>query len=419
MSDRSNAQGSESPVSTVTHLACDLPLEHGRAVAHNSLEIGGWAYSPGGVAGVIVQIDDRILHASYGLDSPWLEESGFDDPAAAHAAFRLEIDTSDWDRGTRRVVVAAYDRAGSREEIAGEVEVIPFGEPAYTVEARRREIEAGRPVLVLDQPTWSGKGELAEPVQVAGWAFATAGIEAVTVTIDGRIRHDAHHPIFRPDLLDEYGEQVAGRAGFVLDIHPRDCPPGWHRLGVVAIAPDGAVGIETDFLCLAAPEESEAPGPDGALAVDWLDERRRPALREPDAGEDGELTHWRDRALLAEADAAASRNERNLAVMHQQATLRMADDARRQLDATADRLHAAATELAAARDRLGDRDADVESLTGEVDRLTAQLAETVELSERRAATVAAYERSLSWRLTRPLRAVRRAARHLRPGRRAG
>lgn len=56
-------------------LAWDLSIERECAVVHNDLVLTGWAMSPAGISGVIVQIDDRLFHASYGLDTAWLAES--------------------------------------------------------------------------------------------------------------------------------------------------------------------------------------------------------------------------------------------------------------------------------------------------------------------------------------------------------
>jgi SAM-dependent methyltransferase len=256
-------------------LACDLSIDRPGAIVHNELVLSGWAVSPLGISGVVVQIDDRLLHASYGLETSWTAESMPEIPGADRAGYRLEIDTSTWAPGPREVTITAYDQEGSRGDIVGEVEVVPFQPPGYTKEANLAAIAAGGIALQLDAPsTAEPVPEIEGPVEIAGWAYAAEGVEAVLVTIDGRDRYEALRPIARPDLLDDYGEDVAATAGFVLRLHPRDCPPGGHRLSVVAIAGERrAVGVETDFVCLPEAPPTERPAPGAQMPIEWLPSR--------------------------------------------------------------------------------------------------------------------------------------------------
>jgi len=568
-------------------LACDLPIERERTFVHNELLLSGWAASPVGISGVIVQVDERLMHASYGLDTPWLAESLPEVAGSDRAGYRLQIDTSTWAPGPRQVTVTAYDQDGGRSDVAGEVDVVPFVEPRYTAEENLAAIEAGELAMWLERPSPAESApEVEAPVEIAGWAYARGGVGAVLVTIDGKIRAEALQPVFRPDLVDEYGEEVARQAGFVLRLDPRECPPGWHRLSVVATAGDlRAVGLEVDFHCLPKRPPAEIPAPGEAMTIQWrpkariprpsvagtdavlggealrdaerelrrqvaarlaadrdvldvgpadlpalahddasfdlivcfdaiehvadhgaaLDELRRVlradgvllvaaprregaqgvagvlerALRDRFAnvrvarqrallasliadddtlaregamgeeleifkrgqgrpgGEDqmlalagdgelpelppmallappsavrqlrGTIAMWRDRALLAEADAAASRNQANLARMHQEATLRELRDAEHELGTLRQALRDAIAqrdEQAAQRD---EQAAQRASLAAEQEDLRARL----EVAERRATEAetasAALEASSSWRLTRPLRAVKR------------
>jgi SAM-dependent methyltransferase len=257
-------------------LSCDSPIERDDTFVHNELVLTGWALSPVGVSGVIVQIDDRLLHASYGLDTPWLAESLPDLEGSDRAGYRLQIDTSTWVPGRRRIIVTVYDQEGGRDDIAGEVEVVPYKTPKYTTEDRRAAIDAGEIAMWLERPAPTETGaELQVPVEIAGWAYARSGVEAILVTLDERIRHEALHPVFRPDLVDDHGEEVARRAGFLLQLHPRDCAPGWHHLSVVAVDGKGqAVGLETDFLCVPEPPPTEPSTPGEPIPVDWLPEPR-------------------------------------------------------------------------------------------------------------------------------------------------
>jgi SAM-dependent methyltransferase len=236
------------------------------------LVLSGWAVSPVGIGAVVVQIDDRLLYASYGLETPWVAKNMPDLAGADHAGYRLELDTSDWGAGARKVRITAYDRDGARTDVVGEVDVVPFGAPKYTKEENLAAIAAGEMALRLELPsTAKPPPEVASPLQIAGWAYAPKGVDAVFVIVDGRTRYEALHPITRPDLLDDYGADVASKAGFVLRLHSRDVPPGPHRLTVVAV--DGerrAVGVETSFVCRPEPSPAELPAPGAATPIEWL-----------------------------------------------------------------------------------------------------------------------------------------------------
>jgi SAM-dependent methyltransferase len=253
-------------------LGCDFPLDRPGEIVHNELLLTGWALSPVGISGVVVQIGDRLLHASYGLETPWAAENMPELVGADRGGFRLELDTSTWAPGPRKVTITAYDQEGGRGDIAGEVNVLPFETPKHTREENLAAIAAGEIALQLElPPTAETTPEVASPVEIAGWAYAAEGVDAVLVTIDGQTRYEALHPIARPDLLDGYGEEVAAKAGFVLRLHTRDAPPGWHRLSVVAV--DGgqrAVGVETSFVCLPEPSPSDAPDHGAATPIEWL-----------------------------------------------------------------------------------------------------------------------------------------------------
>lgn len=278
-------------------LACDLPIDRTGTVVHNELLLTGWALSPEGIAGVIVQVDDRVLHASYGLDTPWAAESIPDIESAARAGYRLAIDTSTWEPGLRDVTITAYSQDRLHASVSGQVDVIPYGPPPATRDDRRAAISAGEPVLALElPPVHDDSSEIETPVLISGWAYAAGGIEAVLVTIDGQTRYEALHPITRPDLLDDWGDNVAASAGFVLRLHERDCRPGWHRLSVVAIgAQRRAVGVETAFRNMPEPQPDSPPEPGEVAAVTWVQEprparpRRRSAISSSATGIDRAL----------------------------------------------------------------------------------------------------------------------------------
>jgi septal ring factor EnvC (AmiA/AmiB activator) len=133
---------------------------------------------------------------------------------------------------------------------------------------------------------------------------------------------------------------------------------------------------------------------------------------------------WQDRALLAEADAAASRNQADIARTHQEATLRESRDLQRELVALGGSLAEARAEFAKTRSdltevrtQLDERAAEHATLLDEqstqLETQATQLAATEQRAARAEATVTTVENSLSWRITRPLRAVKRGVLRMR------
>lgn len=282
-------------------LACDVPIDQPGLLVHHELALSGWAVSAHGIASVAVRVDGkRQLQASYGLDSPWVAETIPDMSGAGTAGYELRLDTSEWAPGAHTIEIIATDGKGRRGTIAGQVEVAPFEHPRYTVESNRAAIAAGEPVMWLEEPQIvDGVPELEGALEVSGWAYSTQGIESVNVTLDRRDRREALRPISRADLLADYGREIAGEAGFVLRLDPRELPPGKHAISVVAIACDGqAVGIEGGVVCRLEPPPSGADR--GPLKVEWLAERQSPRLREH--GDAGANTVDRHTERLLEAE---------------------------------------------------------------------------------------------------------------------
>jgi len=376
-------------------LDCDLPIDRPGAFAHNELILSGWAVSAARVTGVTVVIDARSLNASYGLDTPGVAARMPAIPGAGQAGYFLRIDTSAWDPGPRKVTIAAHDEAGNHSQISGEVTIRPFEPASSSPEENRKRIAAGKVAMWLDAPQiLAVPSELEGPVEILGWAHAEGGIEAVIVTVDGCRQHEALRPIARPDLLGDYGAGVALDSGFASVLHETECEPGRHPLSVVALGRNGeATGIAGELLCL--PQESAE-----AARVAPPEAQEKPRRRDPERHPERPECAWEDRALLAEADAAESRAEARLALDRQrsfawvwrglEAKARGFDDLQGELEkrtAALEEARAAAERLQAARDELEQRTA-------------AEL-------QRQAAELEGVTRSLSWRLTAPLRAARR------------
>lgn len=269
-------------------LWCDLPIGQPGAIVHHELLLSGWAVSQSGISNIAVQIDDdRQLQASYGLETPWVAETMPDMSGAGQAGYRLLLDTSQWRTGTHKVTVVAIDKKGRREEIAGQVDIVHFEQPRYTVEDNLAAISEGKPIMWLEEPRIvEGICHAEGPVEVSGWAYAESGIDSVIVTVDKGTHYEALCPISRPDLLADYGAAIAGEAGFVLQLHATELPPGRHTVSVVAIASDGqAVGVEGDVICLPEPTPVASAPAGKSPQIEWLEDGKIPQIKQDEAPE--------------------------------------------------------------------------------------------------------------------------------------
>jgi hypothetical protein len=320
---------------------------------------------------VAVQVEDRVWNASYGLDTPWLTRRVGGVPNVERAGYHLRIDTSGWSPGPHYVTVAAFDLEGGRSAIEGSVYVRPL-EKSGDVNDDVTGPSDNEVTICLDRPLIPGGiCEVSGPPSVSGWAHAESGIEAVVVTLDHRVQHEALRPIARPELLDRHGPEIAAEAGFALRLHASECPPGRHTLEVAALARDGrAAGFECELIC----HDTSAP----------LDGVRRA---------DGSARTLEDRMLLAEVDAAASRAETDLARRQRESTVRALRDTERALQAARAECEDLRRRSWTAEEELAEAGSSLATLREEL--------------ERRSEAVKRLERSLSWRLTRPLRWLKR------------
>jgi 2-polyprenyl-3-methyl-5-hydroxy-6-metoxy-1,4-benzoquinol methylase len=224
-------------------LHVDWPSGDSAAFSHNELVLTGEAGGAGGIADVRVELDGRTFHAARGLPRGGVGSAGFE----------LRLDTEGWSPGTRPVRVVARDSAGAEATFDADVELRPYVPPQYTDEGHREALAAGDTAMWCDTPWLDGSAKPAVPFRVEGWAANRAGVQEVGVYIDGVLHIRAQHGFARPDLAELLGEDAAARVGFTATIDPGECPPGWHRITVVATGASGSpVGMSGLVECLAA-----------------------------------------------------------------------------------------------------------------------------------------------------------------------
>jgi SAM-dependent methyltransferase len=197
------------------------------------------------------------------------------------------------------------------------------------------------------------------PVKVRGWAYDRSGIERVEVFLDGRSRHEALYGLTRPHIEKALGSPDALQCGYYVQLEPFACEPGEHQITVVATPREGrAVGVSRSFMCTddtasvrgeAEPSLPASPPPRPRSAPLDAPSEPRAALdadRDPDdlSAELVELREaaegWKERALRAEAEAAARLTERAQAQRGEERAfmfLRASEERRRQAERALER----------------------------------------------------------------------------------
>jgi ubiquinone/menaquinone biosynthesis C-methylase UbiE len=194
------------------------------------------------------------------------------------------------------------------------IRISPYGEPVSGKEA-----VAGNGTALHCRPLGPTAPRL--PVKVRGWAYDRSGIERVEVFLDGRSRHEALYGLTRPHIEKALGASDALECGYYVQLDPFTCEPGQHEITVVATPKEGPpVGVSRSFMCAddtpavrgeAEPSRPEDPPPPPVsvpLGAAPADSTSAPSdelaeLRETVAA-------WKERALRAEAEAAAMLTER-------------------------------------------------------------------------------------------------------------
>ena len=142
---------------------------------HNELVLRGEVVGPAAIVQVSVAVDGRTYLAARGLPRSGQGSHGWD----------LHLDTQGWAPGRRVIRVAARDATGAEVATEGEVDLRPYGPPEYSDDGHRAAIAAGRTSMWCEAPWLDGSAKLVAPFWIEGWAWCEAGVEEVTVYVDG------------------------------------------------------------------------------------------------------------------------------------------------------------------------------------------------------------------------------------------
>lgn len=332
-------------------------------LAHNTLRIAGRATGPEPIESVRLQI----------------AELRFDLPVeTASSRFELVLDTSEWQRGDYSYSLRALDRSGARSEASGLAEVQPYAAPPTGQATVIEAVNRGMPAMWCEEPALDGGVLAGADPEIKGWAISPVGIRRVLITIDGHRRLVALHGLPRTDFRWCFGDALSEACGFVLRLHEEELPPGRHELVVVAVAEDGSAQGLCGSVERSAPAEPERGQQRG---IEPLPATAMPTPAANGKGDSqlgtaaiGEL--WRERCVGAETMLATLRTEAFYVAEAQLRTIAHAAETRDEQERRLARLE---TEL---------KRAQAEGLR--------------------------MQHSLSWRLTSPLRALKRVLSGARP-----
>jgi hypothetical protein len=194
------------------------------------------------------------------------------------------------------------------------IRIAPYVEPVSGKEA-----VAGNGTALHCRPLGPTAPRL--PVKIRGWAYSVSGIERVEVFLDGRSRHEALYGLTRPHLEKALGSSDALECGYYVQLDPFACEPGEHEITVVATPKEGPpVGVSRSFVCAddtpavrgeAEPSRPEDPPPPPKSApLDAAPAEATPVRSDELAELRETAARWKERALRAEAEAAAMLTER-------------------------------------------------------------------------------------------------------------
>jgi hypothetical protein len=341
-------------------LVLETPSEEGPYYVHNEVRVSGSAVGAERVTVELVPLDADGNALGTGVS---FEERLPDSHAGSDGRFNLRLSTAECSSGTHSVNVRVTARDGTEVQAApAMITVEPYDE---AVEPSAAAIDDGVIVISSEIPG-SGAVEELGRVFIRGWCYAAGGIDRVLAFLDGRSYHEVLFPVPRPDVQHALGRPDALLSGFALPLDAEACPPGEHSLTLVVVGTDRRrVGRTLSFTC-------------GAASNGPLPPRSPDATVDPSTDHSDLLARYEFeslRATVAERHAFVSLTESNIVTAAygalQRSNQQKLDTARRALDE----------------------------------------------AERRAAAaeywLAEQHRSFSWRVTKPLRAAKQAARRIR------
>jgi hypothetical protein len=360
-------------------LVLETPAEDGPFYAHNELRVSGWAVDAGHVTVELVPLDADGNPRGPGVR---VEERLLDSDDGPERRFDLLLQTAECSRGTHSLNVTATARDGAEVQAPRAITIEPYDE---AVEPSAGAIDGGAIVIRCEVPG-SEDADRFGRVFIHGWCYAAGGIDRVVAVLDGRSYHEVLFPVPRQDVEQALGRPDALLSGFALPLDAEACPPGEHSLTLLVATTDGrSAGRSLSFQCCAAGAELGEPGQTGQAG------KRQPSWPTPsvvidssiDRSELLDLLEFESmRATIAERHAFVSLTESNIVTAAYGALQR----------SNQQKLETAQRALEEAERRASE-------------------------SEQRAAAAEywldAQRRSLSWRITEPLRAAKQGVRRLR------
>lgn len=343
-------------------LVLDAPSE-GSYYAHNELRVSGRVVDAGRVTAKLIPLDADGNGQGARLE---LEEARQESVALGERRFDLRLQTAACLPGPHLLNITARARDGTGLQAQHTIAIEPYDE---AIDSTAAAIGTGGMAICYEGPGAGAPDEIRPRAFIRGWCYPSGGVDRVVAFLDGRIRRDLLFPVPRPDVEQALGRPDALMSGFAMPLDAEACPPGEHSLTLlVARSGRRAVGRSLTFRHrAAAPAERAVPSHDAT--VDRSMERSQLLDRC-----EFEIL----RATIAERHAFVSLTESNVVTEAYGALWRSKLAQGQQLE-NALRALAEAEQRAAAAEYW--------------------------LEEQR--------RSLSWRLTEPLRAAKQAAGRIR------
>jgi hypothetical protein len=356
-------------------LVLETPGEEGAFYVHNELRVSGRAVDAERVTVELTPVDADGNSRGPGVK---VEEPLGDLEEGPGRRFDLQLQTAECSRGVHSLKVSVTQRDADAMEALRTITIEPYDE---AVDPSATAIENGATVIRCEVPV-SGRTDELGRVFIRGWCYATCGIDRVVAFLDGRFYHEVLFPVPRRDVEQALGRPDALLSGFALPLNAEVCPPGDHSLTLLVTGTDRhRAGRSLTFRCGAVAPERDEPERTRQAGNPLPPSRVPKSVVEPsmDRSELCDLCEFENlRATIAERHAFVSLTESNVVTAAYAALQQKLDNAQRALCEAERRAGRAEQRAAAAEYWLEDQ-----------------------------------RRSLSWRVTEPLRAAKQAARRIR------